>query len=84
MIEPHAIFQYVRADEVAETFEGVSDALYARLWNDVVPLQKAIPNREDSGPADHVGHEHLASHWNVFTDAERLELNAIAERNDPK
>lgn len=82
--EPHPMFDSIRADEVAECFEGVTDELYTKLWNVIVPLQKKIPNLEDSGPFDHVGHENLASHWDQFTEDERTLLNFIADKNDPK
>lgn len=54
-IKPNAAFKYIRADEVAECWEGVPEALYIKLWNEIVPLQRAIPNIEDNGPADVVG-----------------------------
>jgi hypothetical protein len=72
------MFEYIRADEVAECWEGVSTDLYMALWNKVVPHQKPIPNLEDSGPADHVGHENLSAHWDKLTEAEQVELNRLA------
>jgi hypothetical protein len=62
-MKPNALFKYIRADEVAECWDGVPKELYAKLWNEIVPLQAPIPNIEDSGPADHVGHENLAVNW---------------------
>jgi hypothetical protein len=82
MIKPNDQFEYIRADEVAECWEGVSKELYATLWNVIVPWQKPIPNIEDSGPADHVGHENLAAHWHLLNEGEQLELNALAEAKD--
>ena len=79
---PHAAFKYIRADEVAECWDGVGTELYTTLWNKIVPLQKAIPNREDTGPADHVGHEALAAHWHVLSLADQIELNALAAREE--
>lgn len=81
-IKPHPMYEVIRADEVAETFPDVPRELYAKLWNDIVPLQKSIPNIEDSGPADHVGHENLASHWERLTSEEQRMLNDIAESLD--
>lgn len=80
MITPHSSFSYTRADEVAECWEGVPQALYAKLWNTIVPLQKSIPNREDSGPADHIGFENLAAHWSLLSEDEQKLLNELAER----
>jgi hypothetical protein len=78
-MKPNNAFEYIRADEVAECWEGVSKDLYRALWNKIVPHQKPIPNLEDSGPADHVGHENLASHWYRLTEEEQAELNKLAE-----
>jgi hypothetical protein len=82
MIKPHDSFEYSRADEVAECWDGVGHDLYAKLWNEIVPLQKSIPNLEDSGPHDHVGFENLASHWHVLTEDEQRHLNALAEKRE--
>ena len=82
MITPNDVFNYTRADEVAECWNGVGHDLYAKLWNEIVPLQKPIANLEDSGPADHVGHENLASHWHLLTEAEQTHLNALAAKED--
>ena len=81
-MKPAYQFEFMRADEVAECWDGVSEELYAALWNKVVPYQKAIPNLEDSGPADHVGHENLAAHWHRLTEEEQVELNRLAVRQD--
>lgn len=84
MNKPHNYFQGIRADEVAECWDGVPKELYAKLWNDIVPLQKSIPNIEDSGPNDHVGHENLAAHWDKLTEDEQVLLNSLAEAQDAK
>ena len=81
-IKPHDTFKTIRADEVAECWDGVGTALYAKLWNDIVPLQKRIPNIEDTGPADHVGFENLAAHWHLLTTDEQDHLNKLAEAQD--
>jgi len=81
-MKPHPSFETIRADEVAETWDGVPEALYVTLWNDIVPDQKPIPNREDTGPADHVGFESLASHWDKLSEADQLLLNNLAEARD--
>lgn len=77
-IIPHFSFENTRADEVAECWNGISEELYARLWNDIVPHQRDIPNREDSGPHDHIGHENLAAHWDKLSTEDQLHLNALA------
>lgn len=80
MMQPNEFFNYIRADEVAECWDGIPDELYRKLWSVIVPLQSAIPNREDSGPGDHVGHENLATHWHHLTDAEQTLLNELAAK----
>jgi hypothetical protein len=82
MIKPHMSFEYSRADEVAECWDGIGQALYTFLWDIIVPLQKPIPNLEDSGPHDHVGHENLASHWHLLPEDYQVYLNALAEKRD--
>lgn len=81
MVKPNAQFEYIRADEVAECWD-VDEELYATLWNDIVPHQKAIPNLEDTGPADHVGHENLAAHWHRLSEADQVKLNLLADKVD--
>jgi len=76
------VFEYTRADKVAETWDGVSQSLRSALWSKIVPHMKPIPNLEDSGPADHVGHENLASHWKRLSFDERNELNRLAAKRD--
>lgn len=78
-IKPNAAFKYVRADEVAECWEGVTRDLYAKLWNDIVPLQKPMPNVEDNGPHDVIGIENLASHWDKLDPEDQTLLNRLAE-----
>ena len=76
---PHAALYYIRPDEVAECWSGCTNALYEHLWS-VMDHVPAIPNVEDSGPADHVGHGSVASMWEHFDDQDRLTLNALAAR----
>jgi len=80
--KPNPVFESIRADEVAECWDGVPEALYLKLWNEIVPLQEEIPNREDSGPHDHIGHENLASHWALLTEEEQELLNKLADAKD--
>lgn len=79
MIKPNSTFETIRADEVAECWEGVPEELYLKLWNVIVPLQRPIPNLEDSGPHDHIGHENLAAHWRHLTNSEQELLNKLAD-----
>lgn len=63
----------IRADEVAECWDGVIavPGLYEALWG--LP-QTPIPNIEDSGPADHVGHDNLAAQWGKLSDEHKAAL----------
>lgn len=77
--KPHSAFSYHRPDEVAECWDGVSDALYKALWSLVKHVPK-IPNIEDSGPADHVGHGSVASLWGHVSEEHAIALNELAEK----
>jgi hypothetical protein len=83
-IKPHPTFETIRADEVAECWDGVSKDLYFALWNKIVPHQKSIPQEilEDSGPHDHIGRENLASHWDKLTEEEQTLLNELADKQN--
>jgi hypothetical protein len=81
-MKPDSFFKIIRADEVAECWDGVPEELYLKLWNVIVPRQKEIPNLEDNGPADVVGYENLASHWHLLTEEEQKLLNALAEKKN--
>lgn len=83
-VTPRPRFEYVRADEVAECWDNVSESLSNALWSKVVPHQKRPPNLEDSGPYDHIGHECLSSHWDKLTREEQIELNELADYNEDR
>jgi hypothetical protein len=82
MIKPNSVFEYTRADEVAECWDGVPMELYGRLWENVVPYQREIPNIEDNGPADVVGWENLAAHWHRLTQEDQKTLNELAVKRE--
>jgi hypothetical protein len=77
----HPAFECVRADKVAECWEGVGDTLYRALWR-IVDVQEPIPNIEDNGPADVIGIGCVAKYWGMFSADEQKALNALAERHD--
>lgn len=85
-IQPNGLFEVWRADEVAECLDGVFSApngLYEALW-EIADKQQPIPNKEDTGPADHIGHEALADHWADLTEDQQAKLNELAEAFDRK
>ena len=77
MVKPNGIFSSIRADEVAECWDGVPKELYAKLWS--LP-QTVIPNLEDSGPHDHIGHDNLAAQWHLLDDKIAAEMEASYQR----
>lgn len=81
MTQPHVTFSYTRADEVAECWEGIETPLYEALWA-IAAKQRPVPNIEDSGPADHISYENLASHWSDLTSLQQVTLNRMAEDRD--
>jgi hypothetical protein len=74
--------KYIRPDEVAECWDGVLkvNGLYEALWS--LP-QTPIPNLEDSGPHDHVGHDNLAQHWSKLSEEHRIALIRLDKENHP-
>jgi hypothetical protein len=73
MIKPNLIFNYWRADEVAECMEGVSDTdLYATLWRDIVPLQS-----DEFHETPEVGREALAKYWHLLSETDQALLNEL-------
>jgi len=81
-MKPHHYFTVTRADEVAECWDGVPHELYCKLWNTIVPRQREIPNIEDNGPFDVIGHENLASHWALLAEDEQALLNRLADAKE--
>jgi hypothetical protein len=83
-VKPHALFEILRPDEVAETWDELhSDSLYRALWASLAgekPLSEQI-DMEESGPEDAVGICSVASLWSKFTPEEQKELNETAERH---
>lgn len=84
-VAPHDAFAYWRADEVAECLDGVTPVpgLYEALW-EIVGKQEPIPNIEDSGPTDHVGHENLSSHWGDLKPEFQIKLNELMDAYEAK
>jgi len=83
-IKPASSFKYNRPDEVAECWNGVTEAgLYGPLWNamdDAKPLGELI-DMEDSSPEDAIGLNSVASLWHKFTPEQQRKLNELAKRH---
>lgn len=72
---PHALFTVWSPDECAECLDGVSAALSSRIWRDIVPLYDGKPRSE---VPDDFSSRSVYKFWHLFTEPERLELNAAA------
>ena len=72
MIKPNLIFNHWRADEVAECMDGVTDELYATLWNDIVPQQS-----EEFQETPERGFEALAKYWHLLSESDQALLNEL-------
>ena len=70
---PNPIFEIWRADEVAECME-IPDEIYAKLWNDIVPLQGEVIANDGSWC--------LAKYWGKLTLKEQIALNIAAVKHN--
>jgi hypothetical protein len=85
-ILPHRYFTDTRPDEVAECWEGAADVpgLYESLWRSMEtmkPISEQI-DMEESSPLDAIGLNNVASVWSAFSDAEKVQLNELAARQE--
>jgi hypothetical protein len=80
MLTPNSLFDVWSPDTVAECLEGVSRELYRRLWA-IVPQYDGEPRSE---VPDDFDRRCVARFWDQFTDAERAELNRLAEAEDAR
>jgi len=76
---PHETFEVWSPDQAVECLEGISEALYRKVWNEVVPLYDGKPRSE---VPDDFAERSVAKFWDKFTEAERAELNAAAAAHD--
>lgn len=78
-MQPNEALHYIRPDEVAECWDGVSPTLYQTLWDCVADYTGPTP--EESEEPVH-GLNCVAGFWDRFDDATKAELNAAAEAQD--
>jgi hypothetical protein len=80
---PNVVFEYNRPDEIAECWDGVSDALYKSLWVATTRMARMSIqiDVENSSPCDAIGIDTVASVWDDFTKEEQVELNSLAANN---
>jgi len=77
-IKAHSLFKVWSPDEVAECLSIGSD-LYAKIWNELVPL---YANKPRSEVPDDFGSRNLSKWWSKFSDEEKLALNEAAKKYD--
>ena len=78
-IAPHSTFEFIRPDEVAECWDGISDDLYRALWRCVDHFKGPTPEEAEE-PI--YGQNAVEEFWDRFTDEEKTALNAAAEAQD--
>lgn len=85
-ILPHAAFEIMTPDEVAETIDGVYSApngLYEALWACVSDYDESYKeNIEDMGPHDVIGLNSVADFWDRFSPAHQTKLNELLQAHD--
>ena len=79
MIEPHDLFKYWRADQVAECMDGVTDALYLTLWDQIIPHQS-----DESQETPEPGRESLSKYWHLLSETDQTLLNTLAADHEAK
>jgi hypothetical protein len=74
MPQPDGEFGYIRADEVAECWEGVDDDLYRTLWK-IVELMPSMKDLEEPvyGPPYCLSH-----YWDKLSEEDQVKLNELA------
>jgi hypothetical protein len=79
-IRPHAAFNIIRPDEVAECWEGVLAAgLYQPLWDCVNDYTAPSPEMSEE-PC--WGMDCVADFWDRFSPEQQHQLNQLAERHE--
>ena len=79
---PHPALSVVTPDEAAETWDGIEESLYQKLWSCVEKYDNTWrENIEDIGPHDVIGINSVSKFWRHFTEEERRHLNQLARRN---
>jgi hypothetical protein len=76
-IKPNSAFDVVRADEVAECWEGVTDDLYRKLWG-IVNLMPSY-NAEEMEEPVYGGEYALKAYWDKLEAEDQQLLNKLAE-----
>lgn len=79
MTTPHTAFHYVRPDEVAECWDGVTNDIYECLWACVSHFTAPSPE-ESEEPC--IGSDCVADFWDLFTPDQQEVLNQLAADRD--
>lgn len=79
MTNPVTLFTVWSPDDVAECLDGVSDDMYARLWE----LTAQVPSlTADDETPDCQFKRALSAVWHLLTPAEQVELNLLAAKHE--
>ena len=81
MIKPHSCLAWTTPDTVAEGFDGVSRELATKLWETTASLN-GISTFECDDPVAYGESNSVESVWHLFTDDEKVALNALCEARD--
>lgn len=82
--KPHPSLNYVRPDEVAETWNGVSKPVQKELWAVLDEHGKPFTpeQKENMSPGDALGHDAVSKFWRHLSTDAKLELNVLAEHRE--
>lgn len=78
-VSPHHLFNVWSPDSVAECMDGVPKALYAKLWNEIVPMYDGKRRSEwnDDFSSFCLSRPEF---WGKLKTSEQLVLNALADK----
>lgn len=79
-VKPHDTFGYIRADEVAECWDGVGLELCRRLWSNIVAKMPERNFEMQEEPC--VGQDNLAEYWHLLSEPDQRRLNELAEEQE--
>ena len=81
MPKPHLSLCLTTPDTVAECFDGVPFELARKLWDTTEHLT-GISSYECEFPNDYQETNSVATVWHLFTEKEKVALNALCEARD--
>ena len=96
MNRPHPTTNHYRADEIAESFDGVDNSLYVKLyeihserqynstWKKFIAMQEGPePLYGRPNEAEFMGDElALSKYWHMLDEKQQLTVNEICEKHE--